>query len=271
MPPKLCGKASLLLAMFALATALLPAQAIAGAWLEEVGRGQLIFQATRLSASRSFSAHAIQRKASRFEKNETGAHMQYGVLPDLTLLATVQMALTSEKSGGGIKRGGEEEMRLLALGGAGARLRLWHNDNTVLSMELEIRRQREWRDKAQPPHHAPGEWRLRALLGHGFQMWDRPAFMEAQIGYTVARSSSRANAQLDLTAGIQVHDSVQIIGQMFNTLDMGPHRARAHKAQLSVVIGPWRDYRIQLGYVATVAGHRSLRERGFVSGVWRRF
>lgn len=102
--------------------ALWPLTARAGAWTQERGQWQLISTIGISQSARSFDSHgaAIVPDASRREMAQT--YTQYGWRDGITFFAQTDTVYARTQTGSGVDNG---------LGG-GVRLRLFHDDNSVV-------------------------------------------------------------------------------------------------------------------------------------------
>ncbi len=242
----------------------------AGAWLENEGRGRVIFASSVMMADQRFDRKGKPLRAERFIKQESRTTISYGLTPDLTVVGTLAGAAQST-----LTEDGTVQNRSLAPGG-GVRVRLWNNADSVLSLQAsaEGRYERalgEVITRLEPRTQAEA----RVLAGQNFMLSDWSAFGEAQLGWRWRGSGFANEAVLDLTLGVRVHPSVQILLQSFNTValaqDAGASRVRQHKLQLSAAVDVTRAITAQFGLFTSLSGQGSLREQGGVLALWRKF
>jgi protein XagA len=264
--------APMMLAVMLVAMGSASSSAHAGAWLENEGRGQVIFASSVMLADQQFDRKGKPRRADRFIKQEQRTTLSYGLTPDLTVIGGLtgngQSTTTDD---------GSVQNRSLAPGG-GLRLRLWSNTTSVLSVQAsaEGRYERvlgEVYTRLEPRAQAEA----RVLAGHNFMFGDWSAFAEAQAGWRWRGSGFANEAMLDVTLGIRAHPSVLVLLQSFNTVALasnasaGTGRARQHKMQLSAAFDITRAITVQFGVSTSISGRESLREQGGMLAMWRKF
>jgi hypothetical protein len=102
------------------------------------------------------------------------------------------------------------------------------------------------------------------------------AFVNAELGYRFRFDDPPHEVRADFTFGIRPNPKLLLLAQSFNTVSDGSADGvfvdgTEHKIQFSVVWSLDDVWSLQLGSTATVMGENSLRERGVVAAVWRKF
>jgi protein XagA len=245
-------------------------EGFAGAWTQPEGAGQIIFNPSLMAASRRFNKRGRPVRTDRFIKSESRTLIEYGFREDLTLkLATRQRVE-------GFSRGGDPQRVDTSTLGLGARLSLWRGHGIVVSGQVSLESGLERSLPALDRRHgARHEAEGRVLVGHGFKLFERDAFVEAQAGYRWRSGRHADEVLLDATFGLRPHPSVLVLLQSFNTLSLqranGVGRTRGHKLQASVVVDLTQRWSVQAGVFASPMGRDTLREKGVMLGVWRKF
>ena len=248
--------------------AYIPAKA--GAWLENEGRGQVIFASTAMLANQRFDGKGKPRRADLFIMQESRTALSYGLTSDITLLGSLSGVSQSTTTDDG-----SVQNRSIAPGG-GLRVRLWSSADSVISLQAtaEGRYERalgEVFTRLEPRAQAEA----RVLAGHNFMLGGWSLFAEVQAGGRWRGNGFAHEAMLDLTLGVRAHPSVQILLQSFNTVDLARNsnamRVRQHKMQLSAAFDVTRAITAQLGAFTSLNGQGSLREHGGLLAVWRKF
>jgi len=256
----------------AVAIAVAPSPASAGAWTLDPGRTQIIFTAQALDAPRRFDRQGRALRSDRFSKQEAAALAEHGLNDAVTLIAGLGFRASAFDGPAGTSRSAAGFVS------AGARMRLWTQGGSVLSVEAVASASGE-RGLAGRPRawDAPAEVDLRLLYGHGFALAGMPAFAEVQAGYRWRGGGSADEIRLDATLGLRPAPSVLLLLQSFNAVAVqddrrfGGGRSRRHKLQPSVVLDLGAGWSVQFGAFASVGGRETIQERGALGAVWRRF
>jgi protein XagA len=246
-----------------------PAQA--GSWLQPEGDGQIIFNPSIMLARRRFDQRGRALPTDRFVKGENTTLIEYGFRQDLTLM------LTSRARNETFTLADDPQQVVTSTLGFGARLPIWRHDRFILSAQISgesgLERSLPALDRRFGPRH---EADARLLAGYSFQVFGHDAFAEAQAGYRWRSGRFADEARLDLTLGVRPVPQLLILLQSFNSLGLARTpgdggRLRQHKLQASAVLQLTERWSLQAGAFGSVAGRHSLKERGVVLGVWRKF
>lgn len=247
--------------------ALWPLTARAGAWTQERGQWQLISTIGISQSARSFDSHgaAIVPDASRREMAQT--YTQYGWRDGITFFAQTDTVYARTQTGSGVDNG---------LGG-GVRLRLFHDDNSVVSVEIGGRSAGAYNFSVSASSDQPGDdGEVRLLYGTGFAWRGMNAFADAEIGRRFMAGTRPGEMPIDLTAGLWLDAKTMVMLQSFNLVEQGkavpPYSYfRSHKIQLSAVRSLSARYQLQLGAYFSPGGQTALDEQGLCLSLWTRF
>ncbi len=106
-----------------------------------------------------------------------------------------------------------------------------------------------------------------------FQLAGQPAFIEVSAGPRIVTGDWRG-ARLDLAIGVRPAEKWLVLLQNFNRFnEQSPFegRARAHKAQASVIHDLSARWSVMAGAFVTLAARAERRQTGALTGVMRRF
>ena len=243
--------------------------AVAGAWTQPKGEGQVIVKAEVMKATEGYdgSGSALPLAARR-EDRSAGVFGEYG----LTDRLTVQFK--------GDWQSGEEAFVDYSGGGPlelGLTWQAWRNDHSAVSLYAGHARAGDGRNAG---YAAPGvgerDWEVRVSAGRSFGAPSRVAgrrspdrtFIEVQAARRM-RDGLPDETRIDLTAGAHFGRSWMVLAQAFGGVadDDG---ARWLSAETSIVrhLGRWS---LQAGWRRTVAGRKTPVAEGPVLALWRRF
>jgi protein XagA len=248
-----------------------PADAIAGAWTSDEGHGQVIVTTTFTRSTRQFDGNGNAVPIPTFDKLETNALIEYGLTPWLTAIAQPQLRRTTidEPTNAFSSGFGYTEL--------GGRARLWSGGNSVFSVQAIARvpGQSDPDNLAEMGYSDP-EYDMRALAGHSFKLGTWDAFVDGQFGYRIRTRNPSNEVRLDFTLGVRPAAEYLILLQSFNNVADGTasgafENTHEHKLSLNAVWDFTKDWSVQVGGIATVAGEYALRERGVIGGLWHRF
>ncbi len=255
--PAAAGVAGLGLALWACAC---DAPAEAG-FLQPPGTSQIITVATLGGFDAAFDNAGRLRRAARFAKGAVDTHVSHGWSDKVTLLAQI----SSESLSPMIVNGGGDYAATLGL--VGARWRLATAGETLISLQPMV-------GYGTSSAGRGAAFDLRVVMGRGLRLADRPAFVEAQIGYRHGLPGQAREWRADVSFGWRPADRWLLLSQLFLAHGLcgkpGMGRSRA-KAQVSVVHEVTASWAVQVGFFTTLAGRQTAMESGFVAGIWRQF
>jgi hypothetical protein len=237
----------------------------AGAWLQKKGHGLLILSTTMLSGDKVFDTDGRPFSIPRYNRFDADAWLEYGLTDQFTLV--LQPALRS------VRVAKPYDLRYTGFGDSsfGLRIGLWSSSDTVFSV--------------QPMVRVPGgpllagthvQTEIRLLYGHSYWLGAWPAFIDTEFAYRFGGGVLPDEAHSDVTLGVRPRPDTMVMAQMFGTFAF--IRAEGfyasgweYKAAVSLVWDFARNWSVQAGGIATVAGANTLRERGYFAAIWKRF
>jgi len=251
------------LAVISLTMFQVPARA--GAWLQKKGHGLLILSTTMLSGDKVFDTDGRPFSIPRYNRFDADAWLEYGLTDQFTLV--LQPALRS------VRVAKPYDLRYTGFGDSsfGLRIGLWSSSDTVFSV--------------QPMVRVPGgpllagthvQTEIRLLYGHSYWLGAWPAFIDTEFAYRFGGGVLPDEAHSDVTLGVRPRPDTMVMAQMFGTFAF--IRAEGfyasgweYKAAVSLVWDFARNWSVQAGGIATIAGANTLRERGYFAAIWKRF
>ena len=254
--------------------------AIAAAWTQDRGKGQIITTFTFDFASGAFNEAGQIEATPLFQKYEFKALAEYGVTDWLTakLSPGYEMVVT-EFDGARVDENGLNHM------GLGARWRMFKLGNHVFSAEGMY----FWKGNLETTattvvSRGEGDVEARLLYGGSktfkFRKKKWPAFWNVEMAYRLRDGEPADEYHLDLTVGLQLRKKWQMLGQSFNIMSDGPGedridavfpQYRLHKAQFSGVYRLNDHIRLQMGSFQTIAGQNIVAETAAFGAVWLDF
>jgi hypothetical protein len=262
---------SLRLLLAALAPMAVQGSAHAGAWLQPKGQGLLILSGAMLSSGRAFDADGGSFDVPRYNKFELDGWLEYGLTDHFTLILQPQFRSVDIARPTGASHAG------LGYTGLGARIGLWSNEHSVVSLQSLVRipGSNDENDPAQAGS-TDMEEDIRLLYGRSFRLGAWPAFLDTEFGYRFRGGDPPDEIRSDVTFGVRPRPDLLLMAQSFSTFAQGKARGFYDvgwewKAAASVVWDFARNWSLQAGGVATLAGESTLRERGGFVALWKRF
>lgn len=258
-----------ILPLSALLACILAAPAHASAWPQPQGEGQVIVTGVHSHSDKGFDAAGNTVDINDYDKTEAYVLVEYGVTEDLTVLATPSFSHVTVDRGDKSSGPGYTEL--------GARYRLASSDDTVLSVQGSFRIPgKKRRDSIAQIGATDSEIDLRALAGVSFKLGGKDGFVDFQPGYRIRNGGPPNEFRYDATFGIRPAPKLLLLAQSFNVISDGDgsgifKRYRYSNLYASAVYDVAPKWSLQAGVLGTVAGRNSLRERGFLVGLWRRF
>ncbi len=236
--------------------------------MQEEGQGQIIVTTTFERSDRFFDASGKLQPLAQYRKFEMTTYAEYGATDWLTLI----FAPSSSQSAGSIGPVDSADRYLRVE--AGARIRVWRNDHSIVSFQATFRAPYAI-DTGVPPglRREVNEADLRALYGHSFQVFGRAGFFNAELAWR-ARAGMGDEWRADFTLGYRIVPRFLLLLQNFNVSAQGssfmPHQ-RWHKLQVTGVFDFTEKWSVQAGIYATLLGVNMRREQGFIGGIWTKF
>jgi len=245
--------------------------AFAGAWTLPAGDGQVIVTATPTEGVLVFDENGKMQLFPRYSKDEVQALTEYGATDWLTMILTPMVQHVS------VAAPFEGQRTGFGYTDAGARVRVWHDDSWVVSVQSVFRMPGTFdRTNTAAIGYYDPEIDTRVLVGDGFKIGSYPAFINVEIAQRLRFGGPPDEFRLDLTFGVQPFDKWLLLLQSFNVFSEG-HGTWGipsydyYKAQLSVVYALTPALSLQLGAVRTYAGRNALQENGLIIGAWYKF
>lgn len=244
-----------------------PCAAQAGAWTEAPGQWQLITTIGASQSARSFDAHGADSLPDRSHRAMAQTYTEYGWRQGVTFFVQTDSVYARTQTGSGLDNG---------IGG-GARLRLFKDDDSVVSVEIGGRAAGAYNFSVSASSDQPGDdVELRLLYGYGFTWRGMNGFADAEIGRRFMVGARPGEMPIDLTAGLWLDDKTMAMLQSFNLVEQGTAQPpysyfRSHKIQLSAVRSLSKRYQLQLGAYFSPGGQTALDEQGICLSLWTRF
>jgi hypothetical protein len=252
----------------ALAAALGPSAAVAGAWTLPQGQGQVIETLYGWAGSGAPYGGSAAPNETKFGSQ---TYVEYGLTNGLTAIGNVGVIRY------GLSAPTKDSYFGFDYSGAGLRAKLWSDDAWVFSLEASgyVSGARDAAKPAQAGDTGP-QADARALLGHNLTLFGAPAFVDAEAGFRFRTDGPADEWRADLTLGVTWTPKAQILAQAFNTISNGAGAPgfsawENHIGQLSVVYALNDKWSVQIGGFGTLYRRNTNSEYGALVAVWRRF
>ena len=248
-----------------LVIAALATPALASAWNQPKGRGQVIFKLEDMTAARGFDPDGVLADLPGDRRDTAlGAFVEYGLTDRLTVRFKGDWQ-SGEDAFVDFEGRGPLEL--------GVSWQAWRNESAAFSLYAGYATAGEGRNAG---YAAPGEgdqdWEVRASLGKSFERGWGPipprTFVEIQ-GARRMRQGLPDEARVDVTYGAHLGDDWMILAQAFGgQTDGGAAQWLSVEAS---VVREFGDWSLQAGWRQTVTGRETPEAGGPVVALWRRF
>ncbi|MBM3608581.1 MAG: hypothetical protein FJX29_09050 [Alphaproteobacteria bacterium] len=244
------------------------ASAFAGAFLQPPGEGQLIVTTVFESSDRFFDRNGRLRPVRDYRKLEMQAYVEYGALENVTIIAATAWSGSRFAALGGAVSDG------FVRSTAGARLRLWHDQDNIISMQATL-------TAPLATEHLPPaflirevyESDVRLMYARRFKIYVYDGFANFESGYR-SHSGRQDEWRVDATMGLHLNPRWTLIGQNLNIFARRYEifaQRRSHKFLGAAI---WRfdpRWALQFGVYHIPAGRNARQENGALASIWRRF
>ncbi len=262
--------ASALIALIVLAV---PAPVLAGAWTQEEGHGQVILQSSAAYSATEFGPSYDLYASRPYDKVEVTLVFEYGATDWLTLIAAPQFLSVS------FGQPSPSSYTGLGYQDAGARVRLWRDDTSVVSAQVIGRFPGTGNSQsAAAVGYEDPEVDLRMLYGLSFTMFGKPAFLDVQLAQRMRFGPPPDELHLDVTLGWRVVERWQLLAQSFNVISegagTGPYFGDSYeyyKLQMGAAYDLSAAVTLQLSVFGTVFARNAPQENGVVLAAYYRF
>ncbi|MFG1203925.1 hypothetical protein V5F29_16175 [Xanthobacter aminoxidans] len=259
--------------LIALILLAVPAPALAGAWTQEEGHGQVILQSSAAYSATEFGPSYDLYASRPYDKVEVTLVFEYGATDWLTLIAAPQFLYVSfgEPSPSSYTGPGYQDV--------GARMRLWRDEASVVSAQVVGRFPGTGNSQsAAAVGYEDPELDLRLLYGLSFTMFGKAAFLDVQLAQRMRFGPPPDELHLDVTLGWRVAERWQLLAQSFNVISegagTGPYFGDSYeyyKLQLGAAYDLSAAVTVQLSVVSTVFARNAPQENGVVLAAYYRF
>jgi protein XagA len=248
-----------------------PTAAIAGAWTLPDSTGQWLATLTASTSTSYFTGGGLA-STPRYDKVEAQVLIEYGLTDRLTAIVIpgLQHVDVAPPTNAGRTGLGYTEF--------GARYGFYQDQSWALSGQATLRIPGTT-DTANPAAigYTDVEADFRALLGHNFKLWDKPAFFDLEIAQRERTAGAPSEFRADAAFGVRILPQWLLLAQSFNVVSEGAGMSifggsyEYYKLQLSAIYDITPTWSLQGGGYVTYAGRNALQENGLIFGVWHKF
>jgi hypothetical protein len=247
------------------------AVAFGAAWTLPRGTGQAIVTTTYTQGTQYMRPDGVRQRLPEYSKVETTALVQYGLTDDITLVAMPSFMRA--------RTGGAQADDYLGLGytDIGARARIWHDEQGVISLQALGRIAGADNDRRPAQFgNTDNQLELRLLAGRGFTVQEMNGWVNFEAAYRARLNDAPNEWRFDLSVGLRPRPELAFLAQSFNVISDGDGRGAYpsywySKAQLSVLYDVAPNWTLQAGAFTTLGGQNALREHGGLISLWRSF
>lgn len=237
------------------------AAARADAFLEKPGEAKIILLATFDRAGQFWTREGRLVPISSYAKFSLSSFTEHGVDARTTMIARADAGLLDDASG----------LKAQGAGAIGARRLLFEAGALRVAAQAIVSAGSGLEGAPDRAVGAALDTRLAAAVT--FNVMQRPAYVEISGGSRVVAGDWRG-VRLDAALGYRPAENWLVLIQLFNRFnEEGPagDRARAHKAQASVVYDFTSQWSAIAGAFTTLSARAERRQHGALTGVMRRF
>jgi len=252
----------------AVLTLLAPAGALAGAWTDPTGQGQIIETLFGWAGEGPPYGGLARERESRVEAQ---TYVEYGLADRLTVVG--QAALERYE----LTAPAADVFRGLDYSSIGLRANLWSNDAVVISAQATAFVPGA-RDSSRPAQAGDtgGAGEARALVGYNFTFFATPAFLDAEAAYRLRCAGPPDELHIDVTLGLNPNARVMWLLQSYNTISPWSSSPifpawSSYAVQVSIVYALDEHWSVQAGAFTTVATVETNSQRGLLAAIWRKF
>lgn len=252
--------------------------ASAAAWTLEDGAWQIITTASASRAVQEYDNSGDVQPRDAFRKYALRTYIEYGLTEWLTLSA--EPSFERLEFGQGDAK--ETEQGLNSTGLA-ARFRIAQLGRHVLALQPTVYLPGQLKTSKTTVQSIGGlDFDARMLYGGSLEVsWlkrDWPIFWGVEASYRLRANDPPNEVHGDLTLGVGIRENVQIIGQTFSIVSIGPNESESpyadfslHKVQISSVYRMTKHLSLQVGGFSAIAGRNTIREDGVFASMWLNF
>ena len=250
----------------------------AAAWTLEDGKWQIITTAAASRALQEFDDSGDLQPREAFHKYAVRTYVEYGLTNWLTLSA--EPSFERIDIGTGDTR---ETKQGLNSTGLAARIRVAELGRHIFSLQPTVYLPGQLKT-TETTVQSFGSFDFDARLLYGgsaevsFLKKDWPVFWGVEASYRLRANDPPNEVHADLTAGIGIRENVQILGQMFSIISVGPNESESpfadfslHKVQMSTVYRVTDHISVQVGGFTAIAGRNTIQEDGAIAALWLNF
>lgn len=239
----------------------------AGAFLEKPGEGAAIIGGAFTDTVRAYDRYGRLVPVAPWQKFELTSYGEYGITDWLTGVASPSLFLFHQD-------GPQRSQVAAEIAEAGARVRLYQWDNSILSGQVIVRAPLAGMS-ARPFADTTRFVQVDARVGwgNGFELFGFKAFNDLQIGFR-SNGNFGHEVRIDGTLGVWAFDPLLVLLQSFTIVTpgrIGSSLYLSQKVQLSAVYWITPTIGVQFGGLFGLKGVNSGAERGAVSALWVRF
>lgn len=244
----------------------IPWPALAGAWTEHRGHGQLIAAFTSSHATTSFDSSGHATIPTAFNKMSAQIYTEYGLNSAITLLFTPTFVIADVATSGGRA----EHSNSVSFEGGG-RLLLYGRAGQF-SVQATYKSAGAFAMSVSADHEAGRQIDARLLYGTNYRLFRSDGFVDIEAGERFIGRPRPDETLLDITAGLWVMPHTMIMAQSFNIVSgnaIAPYtRYRTHKLEFSVVQKLTSRWSLQSSTFISPAGQNALDEEGVSVALW---
>jgi len=175
----------------------------AGSWVQPLGKGLIITQATYYSTDSYFDANGEKQSQPRFSKYELQPYGEYGLNDWLTIGGSAYAQSVSQS---GTSNRGIADPEIFG------RARLWHSDTQVVSIQPLVKFASHFQTSGSPQGGSKSrDAELSILYGRNLKIVSDRDYVDTRIGYRMRDHGLSDQLRSDVALGLNITDHIHMI------------------------------------------------------------
>lgn len=257
-----------------------PAPAMAGAWVMQEGRWQVIHNTSYYHSDKRFDVFGNSVSQPAYTKYEYNPYIEYGLMDHTTVGANLFVQKVHQS---GNDNYGISDAELFVRSRLYQAKPKWKRSEVVISVQPMVKLPGLFEDDRQPKIGSDdGDIGLSIFAGHSFNYFKQVTYSEAEFQYRHRLGDPADQLRFNYTLGQAINHEWHVLLQSFSTSSVDTVRGAAFtqtsaddsdviKGQISGVYRYNDDISLQGGAFMDLYGRNAGAGTGVLFSVWQRF